>query len=53
MRAWTAVSGACDAGLNTTALPLMSAGAIFQVGIAIGKFHGVIMATTPSGILAV
>ncbi len=38
-----------DAGLKTTVLPRMSAGMIFQVGIANGKFHGVIAATTPSG----
>ena len=43
------VSGACEAGLNTTALPETSAGAIFQVGMAMGKFHGAIRATTPSG----
>jgi hypothetical protein len=41
------VSGACEAGLNTTALPETSAGAIFQVGMAMGKFHGAIRATTP------
>ncbi len=38
------------AGLNTTVLPATSAGAIFQDGIAIGKFHGVITPTTPIGI---
>ena len=32
-----------------TALPAISAGAIFQAGIASGKFHGVMHATTPSG----
>ena len=47
------VSGACDAGLNTTALPETSAGAIFHVGMAMGKFHGAIRATTPSGCLMV
>ena len=45
----TASIGVYDAGLNTTALPSTSAGMIFQVGIANGKFHGVIAATTPSG----
>ena len=30
-------------------LPYISAGASFQTGIAIGKFHGVIRPTTPSG----
>ena len=38
------------AGLNTTVLPQTSAGTIFQDGIAIGKFHGVITPTTPIGI---
>ena len=32
-----------------TALPAISAGAIFQAGIASGKFQGVMQATTPSG----
>ena len=40
---------ACVAGLSTTALPACSAGASFQVGIAIGKFHGVISSATPRG----
>ena len=35
--------------MNTTQLPNASAGAIFHAGIAIGKFHGVIMPTTPTG----
>ena len=44
-------AAACPcAGLKTTVLPQTSAGAIFQVGIAIGKFHGVITPTTPIGI---
>ena len=34
-------------GFITTALPTASAGAAFQVGIAIGKFHGVINPATP------
>ena len=37
------------AGLKTTVLPQTSAGAIFQEGIAIGKFQGVITPTTPIG----
>ena len=37
------------AGLKTTVLPQTSAGTIFQEGIAIGKFHGVITPTTPIG----
>ena len=45
----TADSGVSDDGLNTTVLPHTSAGMIFHDGIAIGKFHGVITAQTPSG----
>ena len=30
-------------------LPQMSAGAIFQIGMATGKFQGVMIPTTPSG----
>ncbi len=44
-----AQSGVSDAGLNTTVFPETSAGAIFHAGMAIGKFHGVTHATTPSG----
>ena len=44
-----AESGVRVAGLNTTVLPQTSAGTIFQEGIAIGKFHGVMMPQTPSG----
>src|SRR5678816_767161 len=42
----------CDdisAGLSTTVFPNASAGAVFHSGIATGKFHGVISATTPNG----
>ena len=46
---FTADKGVAEAGLNMRALPQMSAGAIFQAGIAMGKFHGVMMATTPKG----
>src|ERR1044071_3651175 len=49
----TAVAGVIEAGLNTTVLPATKAGAIFQTGIATGKFHGVTQATTPSGCLIV
>ena len=42
-------AGTSSAGLKTTQLPQASAGAIFQAGIASGKFHGVIAATTPIG----
>ena len=38
-----------EAGLNTTVLPQTSAGMIFHDGMAIGKFHGVIIEHTPSG----
>jgi hypothetical protein len=38
-----------SAGLSTTVLPNANAGAAFQSGIASGKFHGVISATTPNG----
>src|SRR6267143_2947075 len=41
--------GTRSAGLNTTQLPYASAGAIFQAGIATGKFQGVINATMPTG----
>src|SRR5215207_3623005 len=49
----TAVAGAIDAGLKTTVLPATKAGAIFQIGMATGKFQGVTHATTPSGCLIV
>ena len=45
----SAVAGTSEAGLKTTELPATSAGAIFQMGMAAGKFHGVIMAATPTG----
>ncbi len=38
-----------DDGLNTTVLPVTSAGIVFQHGIAIGKFQGVMIPATPSG----
>ena len=41
--------GVSVAGLKTTVLPQTSAGTIFQDGIAIGKFQGVITPTTPIG----
>ena len=46
---FSADSGVNVAGLNTTVLPHTSAGMIFHDGIAIGKFHGVIIAETPTG----
>ena len=45
--------GVSLAGLKTMVLPVMRAGAIFHAGIAIGKFHGVIKATIPTGRLMV
>src|ERR1039457_6326414 len=42
-------SGVSCAGLITAVLPATSAGESFQEGIAMGKFHGVIMAQPPSG----
>ncbi len=36
-------------GLSTTVLPVTSAGIIFQHGMAIGKFQGVMIPATPSG----
>src|SRR5262249_45400281 len=46
---FNADNGVSVAGLNTTVLPQTSAGTIFHDGIAIGKFHGVTIALTPSG----
>ena len=43
------MSGVSDAGLKTTVSPDTSAGAIFQMGIATGKFQGVMTATGPTG----
>src|ERR1700720_2774076 len=40
-------SGVSSAGFSTTVLPLISAGMIFQDGMAIGKFHGVISPQLP------
>lgn len=41
--------GVCSAGLMTMQLPAASAGASFHTAIRIGKFHGMICPTTPSG----
>src|SRR5256885_11113818 len=46
---FNADNGVSVAGLKTTVLPQTRAGMIFHDGIAIGKFHGVMMAHTPSG----
>jgi hypothetical protein len=43
------VSGVSSAGLSTTVLPAASAGANPQPAIGIGKFHGTMTPTTPSG----
>src|SRR4051812_24028818 len=40
-------SGVSSAGLMTQVLPQTRAGKSFHDGIAIGKFHGVIMPQTP------
>src|SRR5258708_3979924 len=45
----SAERGVCDEGLKTTVLPQTSAGTIFHEGIAMGKFHGVMMEATPTG----
>ena len=44
----SAQSGVCSAGFSTIVQPAASAGADFRVGIAAGKFHGVIPAVTPT-----
>src|SRR5690606_21952596 len=46
---WVTDIGVSSAGLITTEFPLIRAGAVFQAGMAIGKFHGVMRPTTPSG----
>ena len=38
-----------DAGVQTTALPAASAGAMSSAGIVYGQFHGVITPMTPRG----
>src|SRR3954465_4906440 len=44
----SAARDAASAGFRTTVLPNANAGAAFHIGIAIGKFQGVINTTTPS-----
>ncbi len=44
-----AVSGVSSAGLTTMVFPAASAGATFQPTMIIGKFHGMIAPTTPTG----
>ena len=43
------VSGVISAGFSTAVLPAARAGPIFHDAISIGKFHGVMRPTTPSG----
>ncbi len=45
----SAVSGVSLAGFKITVQPAASAGPIFRVAIAAGKFHGVIKSETPIG----
>ncbi len=42
--------GVSEAGFMTAVLPLISAGKSFQAGMAIGKFHGAMIAATPIGL---
>src|SRR2546425_13015434 len=42
-------SGVSEEGLNTTVQPATSAAPLFHPGIAIGKFHGVMRPTGPTG----
>jgi hypothetical protein len=44
-----AVSGVSLAGLSTTVQPAASAGPIFRVAMAAGKFHGVTRTQTQTG----
>src|SRR5207247_1411191 len=43
------VSGVCEAGFRIAVFPQASAGAIFQLAITVGKFHGEIRTQTPTG----
>ena len=43
------LTGVDSAGFSTTQLPAPIAGASFHAAIRIGKFHGMIWPTTPSG----
>ena len=46
----SAQRGVSGAGLNTTALPAARAASVPPAGMATGKFHGGITATTPNGV---
>ena len=48
--ACAAISGVSSAGLAITALPAARAAATWPVKIDSGKFHGLMQATTPSGL---
>ena len=48
-RTRSAHHGASSDGFSTTPLPASRAGKIFHDGMATGKFHGVIIPTTPTG----
>ena len=45
----SAENGVSEEGCATTVQPAASAAAALRVSIAVGKFHGVISATTPTG----
>ena len=45
----SAVRGVSSAGLSTMVFPAARAGAIFQLAMVSGKFHGTIRPTTPNG----
>ena len=47
----SATSGVCSAGFRITVQPTASAGEILRATIEAGKFHGVIVPTTPTGCL--
>jgi hypothetical protein len=44
-----AVTGVSGAGFSTMVFPVAMAGAIFQIAIMYGTFHGMIWAHTPNG----
>ena len=45
----TAEAGTRLAGFQITALPKANAGAIFHTAVAVGKFHGLMIPTVPTG----
>jgi len=46
---FTAHTEVDEAGVQTTAFPAASAGAMSSAGIVYGQFHGVMTPTTPRG----